>query len=178
MAQNWGLRPGLMIYGYNPVPESSVIPLKTVMSLKSQVAVFRTIASGEGVSYNSTWTANRDSVVAVVPIGYADGYHRILSNKSQALFAGERVPVVGNVCMDYLMLDVTDVVRAKNLSPAKDHEVVLFGHSGEGASLGAHELAKHAGTIPWEILTSIGERVPRIYKGHRVQGLNESTEAR
>lgn len=163
--KNFGLRPGLMIYGYNPVRPGYGCELKPVMTLKSQVEVYHSLSAGQGVSYNSTWKASRDSVIAVVPIGYADGYHRSLSNKAHALLGGERVPVVGAICMDYLMLDVTDVVRGKSLVPKE--EVVLFGHSKNGKFLGADELAKLVPTIPWEVLTSVGARVPKVVKGAR-----------
>lgn len=163
--QKWGLRPGLMIYGYNPLVDQNFCELKPVMSLKSQVATYRHLKAGETVSYGGTWQAKQDSVIAVVPIGYADGYHRILSNKSQVLFAGHRVPLVGNICMDYLMLDVTEVVRGQDLKKFKDQEVTLFGFSSDGAFLSPEELAQQAQSITWEMLTSVGERVPRVYIG-------------
>lgn len=173
--RNWGLRPGLMIYGVNPVP-SQKMDLKPVMSLKAQASVYRTLRTGEKVSYSGTWTATRESTIAVVPIGYADGYHRLLSNRAHVLFAGERVPVVGNVCMDYLMLDVTNAIQKK--SPERDAEVVLFGRAANGAEIGVAELAGHAQTIPWEICTSVGERVPRVYKGDRARLLHEEMESK
>ena len=166
LLQNWGMRPGLMIYGYNPLAESTDLDLKPVMSLKSVVNTFRRLKSGETVSYGGTWEAKRDSVIAVVPIGYADGYHRILSNQAYALFNGVRVPVVGNVCMDYLMLDVTDAVKNQDLAQLKDREVVLFGYDSNGVFLSPEELAGKAKSITWEMLTSVGERVPRIYTGN------------
>lgn len=164
MLQNWGLRPGLMIYGYNPLADKSIVDLKPVMTLKAQVNAYRHVKTGETVSYGGTWKAKRDSVIAVISIGYGDGYHRILSNKSQVLFAGKRVPVVGTVCMDYLMLDVTDIVQGKDLKEFKDQEAVLFGQD-HGAYLPAEELATQAQSITWEMLTSVGERVPRVYVG-------------
>lgn len=163
--QNWGLRPGLMLYGYNPLGAQSSIRLKPVMTLKSQVGSYRKIKKGESVSYGGTWIAPRDSVIAVVPIGYADGYHRILSNKASVLFMGKRVPVVGNICMDYLMVDVTDVVGAEDMEKFKDGAVTLFGAGDHRSFLSPEELAPLAGTITWEILTSVGERVPRVYIG-------------
>lgn len=162
---DWGLRPGLMIYGYNPLKESASLSLKPVMTLKSVTSTYRQLQKGEVVSYGGTWKAPDASVIAVVPIGYADGYHRILSNKASALFAGQRVPVVGTVCMDYLMLDITAVVKNRNIQDLGDQEIILFGQETSGSVLSAEELAKHAQTIPWEILTSVGERVPRIYVG-------------
>lgn len=163
--QEWGLRPGLMIYGYNPLADRTAVDLKPVMSFKSQVGTYRRLKAGETVSYSGTWTAKRDSVIAVVPIGYADGYHRILSNQAPVLFAGQRVSVVGNVCMDYLMLDVTDVVQGRDLEDFKDQEITLFGYDSQGDFLSPEELAKYAKTITWEMLTSVGERVPRVYTG-------------
>lgn len=163
--QNWGLRPGLLIYGYNPLVQKNFGDLKPVMSLKSHVATYRHLRIGETVSYGGTWKAQRESVIAVVPIGYADGYHRILSNQSSVLFAGQRVPLVGNICMDYLMLDVTDVVQGRDLKQFKDQEVTLFGHGSDGTFLSPEELAVQARTITWEMLTSVGERVPRVYTG-------------
>lgn len=165
LLQNWGLRPGLMIYGYDPIQEPGLCDLKPVMSLKSVVNTFRQLRKGETVSYGGTWRAAQDSVIAVVPIGYADGYHRILSNQAAALFAGARVPVVGNICMDYLMLDVTDVVKNQDLAQFKDQEVILFGYDSKGNFLSPEELADKAHSITWEMLTSVGERVPRVYIG-------------
>lgn len=161
----WGLRPGLMIYGYNPLPEKNTLPLKPVMTLKSVASTFRELEAGEVVSYGGTWKAPKKSVVAVVPIGYADGYHRILSNRADVLFLGQRVPVVGTICMDFLMVDVSKVVQGKNLKDFSEQEIILFGHSSEGVDLSAEELAQKAQTITWEILTSVGERVPRVYTG-------------
>lgn len=168
LLQNWGLRPGLMIYGYNPLDASArqICDLKPVMTLKSVANNFRLMKIGESVSYGGTWTAKRESIIAVVPIGYADGYHRVLSNQSFVLFNGFRVPVVGNVCMDYIMLDVTDAVKGSDLGEIKNQEVTLFGFDSQGGFLSAEELAKkNSHSITWEILTSVGERVPRIYTG-------------
>lgn len=167
LARDWGFRPGLAIYGVNPLTDNRE-GLRPVMSLKSHVAAFRTLAPGETVSYNGTWTARRDSVIAVVPIGYADGFHRLLSNKAEALFAGRRVPLVGTICMDYLMLDVTDAVAGRELRSGEEHEVVLFGRDSQGAELPIEDVAAKAQTITWEVLTSVGERVPRVYRGGEV----------
>ncbi|MEN0058861.1 MAG: alanine racemase [Bdellovibrio sp.] len=163
--QNWGWRPGLMIYGYDPRDQANPLGLKPVMSLKSQVGSYRVLQPGETVSYGGRWTAPRESTIAVVPIGYADGYHRILSNQAFVLFAGQRVPVVGTVCMDYLMVDVTEVVQGQSLEAFRDQEVVLFGYDSQGNFLSAEELAHRAQSITWEMLTSVGERVPRVYVG-------------
>lgn len=169
MLQNWGLRPGLMIYGFNPLPQSQNFGLKPVMALKSHVNSYRLLEVGETVSYNGTWQASRPSIIAVIPIGYADGYHRILSNKSSVLFMGHRVPVVGKICMDYLMIDVTDVIKAEDIDKYKNQEVTLFGYDSDNNFISPKELSEYAQTIIWEILTSVGERVPRIYSGDRAR---------
>lgn len=154
--RNWGLRPGLLVYGYNPVVNSG-LDFRPAMTLKSHTSLVRDVKTGEGVSYNHTWKAERNSKVAVVPIGYADGWHRLLSNRMKVLWNGQRASLVGNICMDYLMVDVTD------LPIESENEVVFFGQSKTGAQISATEVAQHAQTITWEILTSIGERVPRLY---------------
>lgn len=173
LLQNWGVRPGLMIYGYSPLSDKTIAPLIPAMSLKSQANSYRFLKTGETVSYGGRWTAKRDSVIAVIPIGYADGYHRLLSNKSMVLFAGRKVPVVGTICMDYLMLDVTDVVQNKDISEFRNQEVTLFGFDGQGNFLSPEDLAADAQTITWEMLTSIGERVPRVYTGMMSARTNE-----
>lgn len=173
MLQEWGLRPGLMIYGYNPLMDRKQCELKPVMSLKSVAGSFRHLRAGETVSYGGTWRAPKDSVIAVVPIGYADGYHRILSNQGHALFNGKRVSLVGNICMDYLMLDVTEAVAGHDLQKLKDTEVILFGSAENGDFLSAEELAQKSKSITWEMLTSVGERVPRVYVGSDAEFINE-----
>lgn len=162
--ENWGMRPGLLIYGYSPFTDRAYPALKPVMTLKSHVATCRRLQKGETVSYGARWTAQRESVIGVVPIGYADGYHRILSNKSDVIFAGKRVKQVGTICMDYLMIDITDVVGDQDIDQFKDQEVILFGGD-ENLNVTGEDLSALAGTITWEILTSVGERVPRVYVG-------------
>ncbi|WP_413560058.1 alanine racemase [Bdellovibrio sp. HCB209] len=165
MLQNWGVRPGLMIYGYSSLGRPDVGDLKPVMTLKSVVNTYRQVKTGETVSYGAKWTAQRESVIAVVSIGYGDGYHRLLSNQTHVLFAGQRAPITGTVCMDYLMIDVTDIVAGKDLNSFKDKEVTLFGWDPEGHLLSADEIAKKAHSISYEMLTGVGERVPRVYVG-------------
>lgn len=160
--KNYGGRPGLLIYGVSPFGVSDA-NLKPVMTLKSKTVRYHLIKKGDSVSYNATWIASRESVIAVVPIGYADGYHRILSNRMDVLFEGHRCPVVGNVCMDYLMVDVTDVIGHKPVDGLGPKEVTLFGMDSKGNYLSSVELARAGQTIAWEVLTSVGERVPRIF---------------
>jgi alanine racemase len=154
------VRPGLAIYGLSPIANPSLF-LKPVMSLRSETVKYHFVRQGEGVSYNHTWKADRDSIVAVIPIGYADGYHRLLSNKAHVLFRGQRVPLVGNVCMDYVMVDLTNVIKNEVADSMKPEAVTLFGQDEMGNEISAAELAQKAQTIAWEILTSVGERVPR-----------------
>lgn len=164
-SENWGLRPGLMIYGYDTVAENKAISLRPVMTLRAQVNTLHQVPAGEIVSYGGKWKASRPSVIAVINSGYADGYHRLLTNQASVLFAGQRAPVVGTVCMDYTMVDVTDIVQGQDLKKFDDAEVVLFGQSQSGARISATELAQFAKTNSYEILTSVSARVPRVYKG-------------
>lgn len=152
------VRPGIMLYGYSTAPLSGpAATLKPVLSLRSQVAQVRSLEKGDSVSYNRSFVATRPSKIAVLPIGYADGYSRALSNRGQVLVQGRRCPVVGRVCMDMTLVDVTDlpVVRPGD-------EVVLIGRQGTEAIL-ANDLAAWSGTIPYEVLCGIGPRVPRVY---------------
>ncbi len=172
---NQGTRPGLSIYGYSPLGQAvNGIDLKPVMSLRSRIARYQELTIGESVSYGHTWKALKNSVVGVVPIGYADGFHRILSNNAVVLFGGQRVPVIGTICMDYLIIDVTDVFSSQNQnfqswSEKTDAEVTLFGYDRLGNLLPASEVAQKTQSITWEILTSVGERVPRVFLDDRAR---------
>jgi alanine racemase len=177
---NQGIRPGLLIYGVNPLDSGllSEFTLKPVMSLRSHIVRYHRLQAGEAVSYGATWKASKNSVVGVIPIGYADGYHRTLSNRAEVLVKGRRVPQVGNVCMDYIMVDVTGIMTDVEIDNNLEVEATLFGYDSEGHLLNACELAERAQTIPWEILTSVGERVPRVIQGERVTQTKNSREAR
>lgn len=172
--QKWGLRPGLALYGHHAMSVGNY-HLKPVMTLKSVVNNVREVPTGEAVSYGSTWVAKRPSQIAVVPIGYADGYHRLLSNRGECLLMGERVPVVGRVCMDYLMLDITDLAKKYPVDQLRKQDVVLFGNDDHGKYLSPTEVAHHAQTISWEVLTSVGERVPRVFKGRPFASYKEKS---
>jgi alanine racemase len=152
---DFGTRLGLGLYGYTSVETELSKKLKPVMKLCSKIAQIKIIQKGESVSYNATWTAQRDSVIAVVPMGYADGYRRTLSNKGQVLVRGMLVSVVGIVCMDYFMIDVTDVHRQNPLTLGEDVELW-------GPHVDLKELAKKIDTIPYELLTTLGPRVARV----------------
>lgn len=151
----WGFRPGIMLYGYRTNEIQSPIQIKPVMSLKSIISDIQHVKKGEVVSYNATWTAERDSLIAIIPIGYADGVHRLLSNRAHVVVKNKKVPVIGRVCMDFLMLDVTEISYAD----LKKNEVIFFDDHSQGADV----LAKAAETISYEILTSVSSRVPRRY---------------
>ena len=162
---NWGFRPGLMLYGYSPEEELKAVDLKPVMTFKSVVNNIRGIVPGETVSYGGSWRAEASAMIAVVPVGYADGVHRLISNRGKVLFGGKLVPIVGRICMDFLMLDVSEVVKATDTQKFIEEEVILFGYDTKGNFLSADVTAKAAETITWEVLTAVGERVPRHFKG-------------
>lgn len=154
------VRCGISTYGYYPsdyIKEHAKIHLSPVLQWESRIAYVKAINSGDTVSYGRSYTADGNIKVATLPVGYADGYPRILSNKSSVLVCGKRAPVIGRVCMDQMMIDITDIPDA-NVGSA----VVLLGKQGTN-QITADELANLSGTISYEILTSISERVPRIY---------------
>ncbi len=149
------VRPGLALYGCSPFEEN--FGLSPVMSLKSRLLAVRHIPAGSPISYGRTFVTGRDSRIAVVPVGYADGYNRLFSNNAEMLVHGCRAPVAGRVCMDMTMLDVTDVPDA-----GEGDEVVLLGRQG-GQRITAAELAGRINTIPYEIMTSLGTRAQKAY---------------
>jgi alanine racemase len=156
------VRPGLALYGHYPDPGCEGLDgpgLLPVMELKSRISAVRTLPAGTVVSYGRTFTLKRDSVLAVLPIGYADGLHRICSNHMDVLIHGRRAPVVGRVCMDMCMVDVTDI---PNVRP--DDTVTIYGRDGREI-LSIEETAYAAGTVQYELLCAISERVPRVYLG-------------
>lgn len=153
------VRPGLMLYGYlSAPPRSAPVLLSPVMTLSSTVVQVRTLETGQSVSYNRAFIAARKSRIAVLPIGYADGYSRALSNRGEVLLHGKRCPVVGRVCMDMTLVDVTALAAV-----APGDEAVLIGRQG-GETILATDLAAGLGTIPYEILCGIGPRVPRVHR--------------
>lgn len=148
------VRPGIMLYGYACCERGDIRP---VLSLKSRIVLLKKVPAGTPIGYGRTFVTSRKSTIATIPIGYADGYSRKLSNNGDVLISGKRAPVVGRICMDTIMVDVTDVPDA-----SYDSEAVLIGVQGK-ERITADELAERTGTIPYEILTSIGARVKRIY---------------
>ncbi|HWS78888.1 MAG TPA: alanine racemase [Thermomonas sp.] len=154
------VRPGILLYGVLPDPASlPAIGVRPALSLVSQVVYFKVVRAGSSVSYGATWTASRDTRVATIPIGYGDGFPRALSSRGQVLIRGQRHPLVGRVCMDQFMVDLGPAGTAFN-----EDEVVLIGRQGDHA-ISAEDLAQLAGTIPYEILTGLNERIPREYRG-------------
>jgi alanine racemase len=154
------VRGGISIYGYYPSDEidnPQKIDLKPALSWKARVVYVKDVPAGTPISYGRTFTTQRSSKIATISAGYADGYRRQLSNKGCVLIRGSRAPVIGRVCMDQFMVDVTDIPGV-----VTGDEVVLIGRQGN-ETITADELAELCDTISYEILTSIGPRVPRIY---------------
>lgn len=151
------VRPGIVLYGVAPAPHlRDRVPLRPVMRVATQVLFVKDLPRGASVSYGRTWVARRPSRIATLPVGYADGYPRALANRADVLVRGRRCPVVGVVCMDLVMVDVTDLAEPVE----SGDEVVLLGAQGD-ERITADELAGHVGTIPYEILCGFSERVPR-----------------
>lgn len=149
------VRPGIMVYGL--YDSQANIELRQAMTLKTKIAFLKKLPAGKSVSYGRTFTTDKPILVATIPIGYADGYNRLLSNRGQALVRGKRVPIIGRVCMDQTMLDVTGV-RGVSL----DDEVVLYGNQG-GERISIEEVASLLGTITYEVTCSVSKRVPLVY---------------
>jgi alanine racemase len=151
------VRPGIILYGLWPSNEvRREIELRPAMKLKAQVGFVKQMPAGASISYGRSYYTKRLSTIATLPVGYADGWARILANKAQVVIHGERAPLVGRVCMDQCMVDVTNIREVKT-----GDEAVLFG----GAELPVEEIADHMGTINYEIVCMIGKRVPRLYCG-------------
>ena len=149
-----------MLYGVLPDPASQrTIAVRPALSLVSRVVFFKVVKAGNPVSYGATWQSPVDTRIVTVPIGYGDGYPRSLSSRGQVLLHGQRHPLVGRVCMDQFMVDLGPDGVARN-----EDEVVLIGHQG-GVDITTEALAQLAGTIPYEILTGLNERIPREYVG-------------
>jgi alanine racemase len=155
------VRPGAALYGINPTPEADN-PMQAVVELKARIVQIRSVDKGESVGYGGTWTARRPTRLAIVAAGYADGYFRAGGSNdgtrgAEVVVAGKRCPVVGRISMDLMAVDITDL--EKNAA-RRGHLVTLIG---EGITV--DELAHHFGTIGYEVLTSLGSRYARIYKG-------------
>lgn len=152
------VRPGIALYGGYPSEAFEDVDLRQAMSLRSAIVQLRTVPVEAGVSYGHRFVAKRPSLIATIPIGYADGYNRLLSGVGEALVRGKRVPVAGRVCMDWIMLDVTDVPDVR-----VGDKVTLLGHDSEGHSIRAEEWANKIGTINYEVFCGVSKRVTRLY---------------
>ena len=154
------VRPGISLYGYYPgaATDRSLVELKPAMTLKSKIIQIKEVPAGFNVSYGSTFTTRKKSRIATVPIGYADGYRRLLSSKGNMLVQGRRAPVLGRVCMDLTMIDVSDIDDVR-----LGDEVVAFGRQ-KNSQLHVDEVADLIGTISYEVVCNINHRVPRVYR--------------
>jgi len=152
------VRCGIALYGLRPSNEvEPSISLRPAMALKSRVARVRTLPAGSCISYGCTYTTREPTVVALVPVGYGDGYRRLISNRGQVLIRGRRASIVGRVCMDQLVVEVSNIPNVQ-----QDDEVVLLGRQGDDA-ITAEEVAAWAETINYEVTTSLLPRVTRVY---------------
>jgi len=151
------VRPGILLYGVYPSAEvRRTIAVRPALSWKSRVVYFKVVTPGHPVSYGSTWQSDHPVRVVTVPVGYGDGYFRALSNVARVIIRGKTYPVVGRVCMDQIMVNI-EWETAYN-----GDEVVLLGAAGD-ETITCEDLAGWAGTIPYEVLTNINTRVPRVY---------------
>lgn len=149
------VRPGIILYGLWPSDEmEQTIDLRPAMKFKAQVCFSKDMPAHAGISYGRTYITEQVSRIATLPVGYADGWSRLLANKTSVLVRGQRAPLVGRVCMDQCMIDVTHIPGV-----VPGDEVLLFG----GVELPVEEIAEHMGTINYEIVCMIGKRVPRLY---------------
>jgi alanine racemase len=150
------VRPGISLYGY-PGSDSIDAPLRPAMRWRTEVLRIRTLQAGESAGYGRSFRATRETRLATLPIGYGDGLLRSASNRGHVLIRGIRCPIVGNIAMDLTTVDVSGMA-----SVALGDEALLLGEQ-EGAVLDAQDLAAAAGTIPYEVLTNVSRRVPRVY---------------
>ena len=157
------VRPGVMVYGYYPDPHAvRSVDLRPSMELRTRVTFVKRIGEGETVGYGRTWTASRDTWIATVTLGYADGYSRLLSNRGRMSIRGRSYPVVGRVCMDQTMLDLGPDAPDVEVG---DEVVAMGGGATGGAAMGVEETALAMGTIPYEVTCLITPRVTRHYAG-------------
>lgn len=151
------VRPGIMLYGIYPSAECQrTVQVTPALQWRSAISYFKVVQPGHPVSYGSTWEADHPVRVVTIPAGYGDGYFRALSNRAQVLIRGRRYPIVGRVCMDQMMACI-------EWDSAYNGDTVTLIGTDAGETITADELAGHAGTIPYEVLTNINSRVPRVY---------------
>ncbi len=150
------VRPGLMLYGCSPLAgvDRRLVP---VMSVKARILALRKLPPGTPISYGRTFVTARESLIAVMSAGYADGFNRLFSNNASVLVKGKKAPVVGRVCMDVTMVDVTEIADV-----SEEDDVIIIGGQGD-ERIGAEDLAQLSNTIPYEIMLAIGSRAKRVY---------------
>ena len=153
------VRAGIILYGLYPSEdvEKEPVPLKPVMELKSHIVYIKTVGAGEGVSYGSTYITERETKIATVSIGYADGYPRALSSVGRVLVRGQYANIIGRVCMDQMMIDVSHIEDVQ-----EGDVVTLVGRDGDH-TITAEEIASYMNTINYEFICGLGRRVPRVY---------------
>lgn len=159
------VRPGIILYGYYPSQEvlKDKLNLKPVMSLKTNIVHIKNLPAGEYISYGRKFQTSRESIIATLPVGYADGYTRLLFEKAKVIIKGSFAPVIGRICMDQCMVDITDIKDVK-----LGDEVILMGEQGD-LKFTAEDIGNLLGTINYEITCMISKRVPRVYiKGGKV----------
>jgi alanine racemase len=151
------VRPGLLLYGIVPPPLAATIPLRPALSLHSRIVAVKGLRPGEGTGYGLKTVVDQPTTIAVVPAGYADGLDLRLAGNSYMIVRGQRRRIVGSVCMDMTMIDVTGT------DVAPGDEVVIIGEQ-DGESIGVREMAAAVGTIPYELLCRVGSRIQRVYQ--------------
>lgn len=153
------VRPGIILHGYYPSGQvnKNNLDLKPAMTLKGKISNIKTVAEKTGISYGHRFISSRESIIGTVPIGYADGYSRMLTGKTKVFIKDKLVPIVGSICMDQIMIDVTDVEGVQI-----GDEIVLFGH-GNPLYPTVEEIADILGTINYELICMMGRRIPRVY---------------
>jgi alanine racemase len=153
------VRPGIIVYGLYPSPNSTRnLALRPALTFKTQIVFIKEVEPGTTVSYGRTFRTSRRTRIATIAVGYADGYSRMLSNRGEVAVRGQRAPVIGRVCMDQTMIDVTDIPGVE-----VGDEVILLG--GGYDFLAVEKIAEMLGTIPHDVICAIGKRVPRVYSG-------------
>ncbi len=155
------VRPGLAVYGVDPCyadPKKKTLSLKPALSFFSRIVYLKKTPKGRKISYGGTYTTSRETLIATLPVGYADGYNRLLSNRSSVLVRGKRAPLVGRICMDQMMVDVGECPGV-----SVGDEVVLIGRQ-EKEEIRVEELTTLYNTIPYEFLTQLSSRIPRFYQ--------------
>jgi alanine racemase len=152
------VRAGILLYGVYPSAEvPRTVPVRPALSWKSRVVYFKVVLPNHPVSYGSTWQSDHMVRLVTVPVGYGDGYFRSMSNRAEVIIRGQRYPVVGRICMDQCLVNI------EWNSAYNGDEVILIGRDESGLTITAEELAEWAGTVPYEILTNVNTRVPRVY---------------